>query len=90
MDHRFVIEIAPELNELPSAQVDACFADGDIDFLSEKPALTLGTSWLAGPGLTTEETYDLELGLLESVQEIAVALTRSTPKRVVREKESAN
>ena len=81
MAHRFDIEMSPELERLAARQVDACFGEGDIDFINEKPAVPIRSSWLAGPGLATEETYDLELGLLESVQEIAIALTRTTPKR---------
>ena len=88
--HRFSIEMAPELESLSASQVDACFSEGDMDFLSEKPALQIGSSWLTGPGLITEETYELELGLLESVQDIAIALTRTTPKRVVRKQESTS
>ncbi len=81
LKNRFTIELAPELLTLAAFDVDACFVDGCNDFLRETNEAPLGTSWLEAPGKAIDESFDLELGLLESVQEIAVALTRTAPKR---------
>lgn len=80
----FTIAMGTDVQNLDSTNVDACFCDTSIDFLGEIiPTL----STVAHVEFTTSETesesnYDLELGLLESVQEIAIALARQTPSRV--------
>ncbi len=65
---------------LAAWDVDACFDEGSIDFLMDKNARS---SWLETPLAVTDETYDQELGLLESVQEIAISLARTTPTRTI-------
>jgi hypothetical protein len=83
------IEIQPGPQSLAAGDVDACFGDGCIDFLNEKTASSARTSWLETPFIACEDTHDQELGLLESVQEIAIALARTTPTRVMPGKKDA-
>ena len=84
MEERFTIAIHTG-NQVPSAsEVDACFGAGGIDFIDEKQ----GDSWLENAASTGEESFEQELGLLESVQEIAITLARTSPKRTVLEKEA--
>ena len=79
MANRFRIEMAPEPNCLSAVEIDACFGEGRIDFLSEPAEASHEASWLDAP--MENDTFEKELGLLESVQEIAIALARTTPKR---------
>ena len=81
LGRRVSIEIHPGPQSLAAWDVDACFGDGGIDFLNEKTADFSGSSWLEAPFLASEDVHDQELGLLESVQEIAIALARTTPTR---------
>jgi len=76
--NRFTIEMSQELPILSALEVDACFGEASIDFLREPLRFPPGTSWLEA---SSDESLDQELGLLESVQEIALALARTTPKR---------
>ena len=85
--HRFRIEIHPELQSLTSLGVDACFGAGNLDFLDEKPA---EKSWLELSDAPSEESFDQELSLLESVQEVAMALSRTTPTRSGTGKKAVN
>ena len=86
----FTIESLPEVRPLSAFDVDACFGAGDIDFIEEKRDSWVEASWLESSDLKNDVSYDQELGLLESVQEIAIALARTTPKRTILEKEEAN
>ncbi len=80
---RYRIEVQPEPESLSAIAVDLCFGASNIDFLaenliSEHPSNgSENLVWMCG------DSYDTELGLLESVQEIAMALVRTTPKRTV-------
>ncbi len=78
------IELHSDIQALERSEVDACF--GDDEFLREVRSEAL---WLESPAVPSEQTFDLELGLLESVQEIAVSLARTPPKRKVLERDAA-
>ena len=81
----FIIEIQSESAPLTALAVDACFGDAGIGFLVEKPVST-SESFDFGGSVTDESgenTFDMELSLLESVQEIAIALARTSPKRTL-------
>ena len=80
------IEIQPGPQEITAMEADACFGDGNIDFLKQSAA---GTSWLEAPFLPSDATHDQELGLLESVQEIAIALARTKPTRTLSSQQDA-
>jgi hypothetical protein len=63
--------------------IDACFLDGSLGFLENTAA---GQDRAApNAGSAESDSYDLELGLLESVREIAISLARKTPSRVATE-----
>ena len=79
---RFVVENHAESEALAALAVDACFGAANIAFLDENVVVVKeiereGSDWLS------DGSFDMELGLLESVQEIALALCRTTPKRTV-------
>ena len=81
----FIIEIQTDSEPLSALDVDACFGDAGIGFLLEKP-VSKSESFDFDSSITEESgesTFDLELGLLESMQEIAIALARTSPKRTV-------
>jgi hypothetical protein len=86
---RFTIESHGDLESLSALDVDACFGAGEIDFLEEKRDSWVEASWLESSINANESSFDQELGLLESVQEIAIALTRTAPNRANSEKEEA-
>ena len=77
----FSIELESEPHPLSTFDVDACFCSAGLEFLVEKPDLEFGRSVKEDSVWSSENTYDLELGLLECVQEIALALMRTPPKR---------
>ena len=77
----FSIELESEPHPLSTFDVDACFGSAGLEFLVEKPDFEFGRSVKKDSVWSSENTYDLELGLLECVQEIALALTRTPPKR---------
>jgi hypothetical protein len=72
----FQISISIEVDSLNSSTVDACFEDETMSFLQDASVLT-------SPALheVPDEGLDLELGLLESVQEIAILMARTSPAR---------
>ena len=74
----FTIEIQSESKPLSTFAVDECFEDSGLEFLAEKSTTTHSES-----NKLEKNSFELELGLLESVQEIAIALARTTPKRTV-------
>lgn len=83
---RYRIEVVPEPESLPANAVDLCFGASNLEFLSEKPISKKPPTGLENKGLENSvwscgNSYEMELGLLESVQEIAMALVRTTPKR---------
>jgi hypothetical protein len=61
------------LNILEANAIDRCFADNHLGFLIESAQCE--TSYELGADVQ-DVSYDLELGLLESVQEIAISLNR--------------
>ena len=77
----FRVRLEPEIAQVSSAEIDVCFADSSLDFLLE-PSSNQVRYELQQDTVGAEGDYDLELGLLESVQEIAVSLQRQTPRRV--------
>ncbi len=77
------IEIQPETQPLIANDVDECFGNVGIEFLEERISTETRTSCMNDSSYSRGNSFDLELGLLESVQEIAVALVRTTPKRAV-------
>ena len=81
LNSRFSIESQSEAPSLPALDVDACFCSKDLEFLVKKPDSEFGPSVVADSVWSSENTFDLELGLLECVQEIALALVRTPPKR---------
>ncbi|HUP79020.1 MAG TPA: hypothetical protein VM260_10740 [Pirellula sp.] len=88
----FIIEIKSDSEPLSALEVDACFGDAGMGFLVEMPltvskSLDFGSSITDGSG---ENRFDLELGILESVQEIAIALARTSPKRTLLATETAD
>ena len=87
---RFTIQSQPEVHVLSASDVDECFGAGNIDFIQEKQDSWVEASWLESSASKSDDSYDQELSLLESVQEIAIALARTTPKRTILEKEEAN
>lgn len=90
LDQHFSMEGRSEQHPLSAFDVDACFGAGNIDFIDEKRDSWVEASWLEGSSSTSEASYDQELSLLESVQELAISLARTTPKRTILEKEEAN
>ncbi len=87
-NQHFKIENGRDVQSLSALDVDACFGAGEINFLDEKRDSWVEASWLESAS-ENECSYDQELGLLESVQEIAIALARTTPNRTNLEKEEA-
>ena len=87
-NQHFKIENGRDVQSLSALDVDACFGAGEINFLEEKRDSWVEASWLESAS-ASECSYDQELGLLESVQEIAIALARTTPNRTNLEKEEA-
>ena len=73
-----------ESEVLAALAVDACFGTADIAFLDEKAIPAMERCEKEGSDWLSDGSLDMELGLLESVQEIALALTRTTPKRTLR------
>ena len=84
------LESRTENRPLSAFDVDECFGAGDIEFIEERRESWVEVSWLETSSLESQASYDEELSLLESVQEIAIALARTTPKRTILEKEQAN
>ncbi len=78
---RFVGENLCELEAHSALAVDACFGNADIAFLDENAVPAMERSEREGSDWLSDGTFDLELGLLESVQEIALSLARTTPNR---------
>jgi len=87
---RFTIQSLTGVQPLSAFDVDECFGAGDIDFIEEKRNSWVEASWLENSTSKSEVSYDQELSLLESVQEIAIALARTTPKRTILEREGVN
>ncbi len=81
LNSRFSIEVQPEPLSLSAFDVDACFGSAALEFLVEKSVSEFGPSVIDESVWSTENTFDLELGLLECVQEIAFSLARTPPKR---------
>jgi len=81
----FTIEIQSDLEPLSALDVDACFGDAGIGFLAEIPTAKSESLEFGGSVVveSREIAFDLELDLLESVQEIAIALARTSPKRAI-------
>ncbi len=81
----FIIEIQSDSEPLSALDVDACFGDAGIRFLAERPTAKSESLEFGGSVVveSREIAFDLELELLESVQEIAIALARTSPKRTV-------
>ena len=81
----FMIEIQSDSEPLSALEIDACFGDAGIGFLAEK--LKAKPESLEFGGSVVDESreiaFDLELELLESVQDIAIALARTSPKRTI-------
>ena len=67
-------------NSVQAAAIDECFLDGSLDFLANPDFEQNREGRTAGSSETAD--YDLELGLLESVQEIAISLAKKSPNRV--------
>ncbi|MCY2984493.1 MAG: hypothetical protein NTY15_12790 [Planctomycetota bacterium] len=88
-NQRVAIENYRDVQSLLAVDVDACFGAGEIDFFEEKRDSWVEASWLENSDSANECPYDQELGLLESVQEIAIALARTTPNRTISKKEEA-
>ena len=88
----FTIEIQSESEPLSALDVDACFGDAGIGFLAEKPKAKSESLEFGGSVVveSREIAFDLELELLESVQEIAIALVRTSPKRTILATETAD
>jgi hypothetical protein len=74
---RFADEIPGESEVLAAGAVDACFGA----FLSENAVPAMERCEREGSDWLSDESFDMELGLLESVQEIALSLVRTTPNR---------
>lgn len=72
-----------ETHVLSATEVDACFGSADCAFLGETPVSATKKGEKDGSDWLSEDSFDLELGLLESVQDVAMALVRTTPKRTV-------
>ena len=81
VNSRFSIEVQSEPLSLSALDVDACFGIPALEFLVKKPDSEFGPSVVEESVWSSEKTFDLELGLLECVQEIALALARTPPKR---------
>lgn len=78
---RFSIEVQTEPHSLSAFDVDACFGIAGLEFLVEKQFSEIGPSEIDESVWSGEKAFDLELGLLECVQEIALSLARTPPKR---------
>lgn len=78
----FQVRLELETPTLSAVQVDSCFAGGEFDFLL--PPVQQENSYELQAD-EDSESYDLELGLLESVQEIAISLYREPARRVQQE-----
>ncbi len=87
---RFSIEPLSKPHSLSALDVDACFGSAGLEFLAEKPVSEFGPSVIDGSVWSIENAFDLELGLLECVQEIALTLARTPPKRTHLIKEAAD
>ena len=90
LNSRFSIEVHSEPHSLSALDVDACFGSTGLEFLAEKPVSEFGPSVTDESVWSIENTFDLELGLLECVQEIALTLARTPPKRTHLTKEAAD
>ena len=75
----FQVRLELEQPILSATQVDSCFAKNDLEFLKPLARQNRSYELKADDDL---ESYDLELGLLESVQEIAISLYREPARRV--------
>ena len=69
---------------LAALVVDTCFSAAGIAFLNENAVADKERCEREGSDWLSDGSFDMELGLLESVQEIALALGRTTPKRSLR------
>ncbi len=78
---RFADENHREFEVLAVQAVDACFGAADIAFLDENTVPATERLAKEGSDWLSDASFDMELGLLESVQEIALSLVRTTPKR---------
>jgi hypothetical protein len=78
----FQVTLELETPKLSAVQVDSCFAGGEFDFLL--PPVKQDTSYVLQAD-ENSDSYDLELGLIESVQEIAISLYREPARRVQQE-----
>lgn len=78
----FQVRLELETPKLSAVQVDSCFAGGEFDFLQSPDQHPSSYELQADED---SDSYDLELGLLESVQEIAVSLYREPARRVQQE-----
>ena len=73
----FAISMETESYQLASSDVDTCFGDTSLAFLQEQSVDASNDN-----GQSVNENLDLELGLLESVQEIAISLARTSARLV--------
>jgi len=80
---RFAAENHGESEVLVALAVDACFGAADIAFLDENAVAAMERCEREGSDWLSDGSFDMELGLLESVQEVALALGRTTPKRTI-------
>ena len=87
---RFSIEVHSEPRSLSALDVDACFGSTGLEFLAERPVSEFGPSVNDESVWSIENAFDLELGLLECVQEIAMTLARTPPKRTHLTREAAD
>lgn len=78
---RYRIEVLREPESLSANAVDLCFGASNLEFLAENPISEHPSAGSENSVWSCGDSYDMELGLLESVQEIALALVRTTPKR---------
>ena len=88
----FTIEIQSDSEPLSALEIDACFGDAGIGFLAEQPKAKPESLEFCGSVAveSREIAFDLELELLESVQDIAIALARTSPKRTILSTETAD
>ena len=78
----FQVRLELETPKLSAVQVDSCFAGGEFDFLLSPVQQDNSYELQADQD---SDGYDLELGILESVQEIAISLYREPARRVQQE-----
>jgi len=80
----FMISLEKDARVTASSSVDACFCDGDLSFLTESMDVKGFNQQTESQSQASMDTYDLELGLLESVQDLAISLVRTSARRSAR------